>query len=135
MYLFHLILPSETYLRQGNVFTGVCQSFCPQGVSSRHRPWPDIPLVRHPLGQTLPSGQTVPWADTPWQTPSWPETASLGRNPPLGRHPTWQINPPPPSRHQLQRTVRILLECILVGVEFLHIGYFENRYIHLNKLC
>ena len=49
----------------------------------------------HPPGQTR---QTLPRADTPTrQTPLWP-----------GRH------LPPPRRRPLQRTVRILLECILV---------------------
>ena len=48
-------------------------------------------------GQT-PPGQTPPWADTPGQTP--PCLVHAG------------IHPPP--RQPLQRTVRILLECILV---------------------
>ena len=57
---------------KGNVFTSVCQEFCPQG-------W----------------WCTFPWADTP-----------------LGRQ-------PPPPRRSLQRTVHILLECILVSFYFL----------------
>ena len=70
----------------------------------RHRPWADTvlgqtppPLGRHPL----------PWADT-----------TLGIHPPRTDTPPWQRTPwadklPPPSRQLLQRTVRILLECIL----------------------
>ena len=51
----------------------------------------------HPSGQTpFPSGQTPLWAVTPH-----------GQTPPMGRHPS-------PSRRLLQRTVCILLECILV---------------------
>ena len=51
------------------------------------------PLGRHPLGR-YPSGQAPP------------------SRYPLGRHPPGQA--PPPSRRLLLRTVRILLECILV---------------------
>ena len=104
-------LPSATMFWQGNVFTGVCQSFRSQGVGvciptcigadtpQADTPWADTPLGRHPL-----------WADTPWvDTP-------LGRHPPgrhpMDRHPPGQI-PTNPSRRLLQRTVRILLECIL----------------------
>ena len=59
-------------LRKGNIFTRVCQEFCPQGgvcqtppVLGRHPPrqtrqtpptplWADTPLGRHPLGIHLP---------------------------------------------------------------------------------
>ena len=86
----------QTKLRQGNVFTRVCREFCPQrGVSGRQPP-----------GQT-PPGQTPPWTDTP----------CLGRHPP-GQTPPWPDTTPwpdiPLSRRLLQRTVRILLECIFV---------------------
>ena len=106
----------------------------------------DTPLDRHPLGRhpPMPSAcqDTHPLADTPRQTPC------LGRHPlpsacwdthPLdrhnqGRHPSAQCmlgyTPPaqspaqcmmrylPPPRRPLQRTVRILLECILVWQDF-----------------
>ena len=59
------------------------------------------------------SGRQTPlWADIPWQTPP-------GRHP-LGQTPLSRHTPPPPGRQihprggPLQRTVRILLECILV---------------------
>ena len=71
----------QTKLWKGNVFTSVCQEFCPRGVyPSMH--WADPP-----------TGQAAPGKHPPRQTPP-------------GRH--------PPSRWLLQRTVRILLECILV---------------------
>ena len=58
------------------------------------------PRATHLSGQTpLPPGQTSPQADLP------------------GRHPPWVD--PPPIRRLLQRTVRILLECILVYVSLL----------------
>ena len=67
-----------------------------------HHPWSDppgshpsgqTPLDRHPWGDTPPSRQTPhPWADTP--------------------------HPLPLERRILQRTVRILLECILVYTNF-----------------
>ena len=62
------ILPPATKLRQGNVFTPVCQSFCSQGEGvylwSRGG-------VCHTPGQTPPSGQTPPGqtAPPPGQTP------------------------------------------------------------------
>ena len=84
---------------QGNVFTPVCHSVIVGGCSPQCM-----------LGYT-PPGQTPPWADTPlssacWDTP--PAQCILGYTPPsptqcmLGY--TWL----------LLRTVRILLECILV---------------------
>ena len=46
----------QTKLRKGNVFTSVCQEFCPQvGVSARHPPGR---LGRHP--PTLPPGRHAP---------------------------------------------------------------------------
>ena len=100
-------LPAATKLGQGNIFTSVCQEFCPQvggrvsasvhaGIPpprSRHTPpgadppRPDLPGSRHPPEQT-------PRPDTPWEQ-----------------------TPPPGSRLQhtvYERPVRILLECILV---------------------
>ena len=65
--LAHLFLPSATQLRQGNVFTPVCQLFCShegRGVSGRH----------------TPSGQTPLLADTP---PA--DTPLTGRHPPPWR--------------------------------------------------
>ena len=72
----------QTKLQKGNVFTSVCQEFCPVVYPSMH--WGRHPLADAP-GQTLPlpGSQHPPWADTP-------------------------------PRQPLQRTVRILLECILV---------------------
>ena len=52
----------------------------------------DTPFGRHP-----PMGRHPPWADTPH-----------GQTPPMGRH-------PPSKKRSLQRTVRILLECIPVS--------------------
>ena len=85
----------------------------------------DTPLGRHPY----------PWADTPtpWATPP-------GRHP-LGRHPVsnvcWDTHTPahgmlgympPPPRRPLLRTVRILLEYILVAFAFAFAQYkFVNR--------
>ena len=87
-------------LGQGNIFRSVCQEFCSQGVLSQCMR-ADIPpgrhslTGRHPLGRH-PCGQTPLWADTP----------------PADTSP-WADHSPPP-KWPLQRTVRILLECILV---------------------
>ena len=95
----------QTKLRKGNVFTTVCQEFCPRGVYTSL--WADTSLARH-----IPM-QTSPWPDTPGAD------TSLARHPlaiysSLGRHP----HSPPPARWLLQQTVRILLECILVFYYF-----------------
>ena len=56
-------------------------------------------VSQHALGQTPPiPGQTTPPADITWADPPG------------------QI-PPPPHQRSLQRTVRILLECIFVSIE------------------
>ena len=97
-------------LRKGNVFTPVCQSFCSQGRCTppgtpppwQTQPhWEDTPLGIHPQANIHPQADTHPRADTP-----------------LGRHTTPGQTPLLPRR-PLQRTVRILLECILV-----------HRYLH-----
>ena len=75
-----VLLPVATKLGQGNIFTSMCQEFCPQGgrVSasvhagipprSRHQYHPrgaDTPQSRHPPEQTPPRADTPPEADTP----------------------------------------------------------------------
>ena len=72
------------------------------------------PLGKHPLLGRHPPGRHPPGRHPPGQTPFSghpPMQAPPGRQAPLGRHP-----PPPTSRRLLQRTVRILLECILVQI-------------------
>ena len=83
--LFYYYRP-QTKLRKGNVFTSLCQEFCPQGggcvcqttPSGQTRqtapgrqtpPWTD-----GQTRQTPPPGQTPPWADTLRQTPSRADT-------------------------------------------------------------
>ena len=62
------------------------------------------------------------------------QTLSLGRQPPLGRHPPAQCmlgyTHPSPQR-PLQRTVRILLECILLVLSF---GWKCNTFEVLYRL-
>ena len=72
-------------LWKGNVFTSVCQEFCPQQGPDTLTPSPDR-LGRHPLGRSL-QADTPPRADPPEQTPSPPtpaQTATAGD----GTHPT-----------------------------------------------
>ena len=82
-------------------------SVCPQGrgvqpLAGRQ------PLGRHPPAR-YPPGRHTSWADTP-----------PGQTHPLGRHTTpgqthlLRADTSPPPRWLLQRTVHILLECILV---------------------
>ena len=56
-------------------------------------------------------GYTPPWTDTPFgqTSPHWVDSPTLEQTPP-----PWAAPPPRPQRRPLQRTVRILLECILV---------------------
>ena len=62
----------------------------------------DTPRVDSPPGPAPPGPAPPGQADTP------------SRHPLAGRQPPWQADsPPPPQERPLQRTVRILLECIL----------------------
>ena len=88
-------------LRQGNIFTSVCHSFCPQGLYPSMQwaggvyPCMQLGCLLLGLGGCTPPGQTPPWEDTP------PRQAPLA----LG-----QTQHPPPPRRPLKRAVRILLE-------------------------
>ena len=89
-------LPSTTEVVERQCFLHLTVSH-----SAHMGVWADIPLGRHiPPGQTTPRQnpprQTCPWANTPWTD------TTIGRQ------------PHPPPRRPLQRTVHILLECILV---------------------
>ena len=78
-------LPSAKKLRQGNIFTSVCQEFCPQGVGCLFSAcWDTHPPGRHPPWQTSPRANTpsLPWAGTPLgrppgQTPPCPVHARI----------------------------------------------------------
>ena len=84
----------------------------PPPPGTRHPPEPGTPPgTRHPPGPgTPPREQKPPWEQTP----------------PGTRHP-----PPPEQRRLLLRTVRILLECILVEtvVETFHVLFTFGSYI------
>ena len=75
-------------MRQGYIFTGVCQSFCSHGGR----------VSQHVLGQTPPS-----WVDTPQtDTPFPPGRHPPDRHPlPAGRHPQADnpLKQTPPSGH------------------------------------
>ena len=64
----------QTKVRKGNVFTRVCQEFCPQGVI------PSMHWGRHPPVSTgdvcIPActGADTPWSDTPWSDTHWSDT-------------------------------------------------------------
>ena len=100
---------------QGYVFTGICHSVhggehVSQHALDRHTP------VRQPQSDT-PRADTPLWADTPTGADIPTGQASPGQAPP----PSVCWDAPPTQcmlvytpRRPLQRTVRILLECILV---------------------
>ena len=105
---------------QGNVFTPVCHSV--------HRGRGCLPQCM--LGYTPPWADTLPWVDTPQA-----DAPSLGRHPPhWADTPLWvdtpsqtdtpsQADTSPTSRRLLQRTIRVLLECILVFASFCVISF------------
>ena len=88
-------------LRQGNVFTGVCDSVHRgEGVSVRETPWTETPLpVQRP---PFPRTETPLWIDPPDRDPlpqtenPLPETdpPSPGQRPPSGQRPPPDRDPP-----------------------------------------
>ena len=114
------LLPSATKLRRlGYVFTRVCHSVHRGGL-------PQCMLGYHPAWEE--AGTAPPDQAPPEQVPSQEQTP-LDKAPPRSRHPLHQA--PPGSRHPprrlLLRTVRILLECILVFEEFLQSTKTRNN--------
>ena len=97
---------------EGYVFTGICLST--GGVSASVHAGIPPPGADIPWEQTspLPQSRHPPRADTP-----------LGADTPQSRHLPQSIHPPPEIR-SLLRTVRILLECILVTYNFGTYGCF-----------
>ena len=82
-------LPPATKLEQGNIFTSVCQEFCPQGGSA----------TNHPLGRDTP-GQTPPRSRHPWggrppppraDTPLWEQTAPFPQEQTPPSSTCWEI--------------------------------------------
>ena len=65
-----IYLPSATKLQQGNIFTGICQSFCSLGCLPQYMVGYTSPRQIHPLAGTFlrqvnPPGQVHPLACTP----------------------------------------------------------------------
>ena len=110
-------------LRQGNIFTGVCQSFCSHTVCLPQCMLAYTPMGRYtPWAGTIPPGRYTPWAGTippgrytfpgrytiqagafPAGTPPGRYTTPprAGTQPPLGQvnplsryNPTWQVHIP-----------------------------------------
>ena len=84
-----LLLPAATKLGQGNIFTSVCQEFCPQG----GRVSASVHAGIHPPGSRPPDQAHTPRADPP----------RPGTHPPDQAHPPWEQTPPwtrhtPPPR-------------------------------------
>ena len=107
---------------EGYVFTSVC---LPTGGEclTRYPPW--RPPGRRPPPRWRPPGMENPLLG--WRTPPWDGEPPLDGEPPPMENPPWDGEPPPwdgelplgwrnppPEIRPLLRTVRILLECILV---------------------
>ena len=106
----NMLLPPETKLRQGNVFTRICDSVHRgKGVSVEETPWNRDPTQRSPYGQR------PPWTETPFPLDRDPrQRPLLDTDPPLGQRPPRQRPPGQRPPYGNEREVRILLECILV---------------------
>ena len=86
-----IYLPAATKLGQGNIFTSVCQEFCPQGgrvSASVHAG------IQPPLGADTPQG-----ADTPpgSRHPPWEQTSPQSRHPLQKQTPPPRADTPPPA--------------------------------------
>ena len=102
---------------QGNVFTGVCLSTGGRVSASVHAgmPAPPGPGRHTPQTRQTPRDQAGP--------PTQADPQGPGRHPPRTRPDTLRDQADPPSGSRLQHTVyerpvRILLECILVFINF-----------------
>ena len=114
--------PGQTPLRQ-----------TPPGQSP---PWADTPRqIPTPPPRQTPKADILLWADTPQaDTPLLGRQTSPGQTPPVdtkGRPPPLPLRQTPkadlPLRWALQRTVRMLLECILVLIQVLAQSLPINR--------
>ena len=138
----NLVYQPQRSCGQGNVFTGVCHSFCSQG--GLQKP-PLLGPGRTPLGPRRP-----PWTKEtplgPRRPPQTKETPRTKETPPRPRRtPLDQGDPPgprrrrtppdpgdPPTGRRLQHTVnerpvRILLECILVATCGSSINFLQSK--------
>ena len=94
------LLPLATKLRQGNVFTPVCD--CIHGeVSVRVTPWTETPVWTETPLDRAPPGQRPPfwtetrlWTETPGQRTPSEQRCPLDREPPLDRDPPCTEMPP-----------------------------------------
>ena len=105
---------------EGYVFTGICLSTRGWGC-----------LLQCMLGYHPPE-QTPPWSRPPGADP--PEQTPPGVDTPLGADTPQEQTPPrstPPEIRPLLRTVRILLECILVIIS-IQLLYFKCPNYHIN---
>ena len=90
------------------LFTGGGLPQCMLGYHTPPEQAPPNPGPDPPPGPGTPPGPGSPQDHAP---PTWDQAPS---SPPRTRHPHGTRHPPPPRRRLLLRTVRILLECILV---------------------
>ena len=93
-FLRPVLLPASTKLGQGNIFTSVCQEFCPRGVGwgggwgwgegvCLSACWDTPPRSRHPPGAETPPGSRPPGSRHP-----------PGADTPRSRHPPRADTPP-----------------------------------------
>ena len=128
---------------------GVCLSACWDTTPREQTPHPEQtpprsrhPPSRHPPEADTPLEQTLPWEQTPPQSTHPPGADTTTPHPPGADTPQsrpLEQTPPPGSRHlprerqPLLRTVRILLECILVKKIFP--CTYPHICLHRNPTC
>ena len=92
----NLLLPSTTKLHQGNIFTGVCQTFhsgvCLSACWDTPSPKTGTPWAGNPPAGTTP-GRYAPMAGTPPRHVQ-PRAGTLPAGTPSKRYPPRQVHPP-----------------------------------------
>ena len=94
-----IVLPPATKLGQGNIFSSVCQEFCPRGgreCLGRYPPSQAHPPGRCTLGSGTPPGQVHnPWAGSPPWGGTPPSRYTFEQvQPPQAGTPSRQVHPP-----------------------------------------
>ena len=119
-----LLLPSATKLRQGNIFIGVCQSFCSGGYL------PQCMVGYTPPGQVHPRAGTPPPPPAPGKHTPPPPTVTAGD----GTHPTGMLSCSifQSSRTLLINKVRYNQQSLPIVSGAFH-QYHQNRMLALFK--
>ena len=126
-----IFLPAATKLGQGNIFTSVCQEFCPQGEEGVclsacwDTPDPQAPWDQTPPGSRHPPDQAPPRPGTPPAVDPLPPSADPprpGTTPP-------SADPPRPGTHPPQEA-----DCIIQSMSGQYTSYWNAFLLHLSVI-